>query len=350
MKKSKKKFLSILTLGALTTSFIFSTGCQDKTPENVAIIFKNQGQFWEIPKLGAEHAGEEMNINLTINAPKDEDVKAQAKMVNDAISKKVDAIIIAPSADDDGLADALTTAQNNGIKVLTVDSDMREDVRSSCISTNNEYAGAISARKAYEIMNGEGEICILMQSMDATNSKARADGFKSQIQQYNQEVLTEVNKNEDGEEVAVTEKNEPLKISAVVDGQSDVQKSKDAIIQTLNDNPEIKVIFTTSQTTTIGACMAVDELGLADSVDILGFDSFKSRDGSKSSDEYLKNDVLDGFILQNPYNIGYLGVRYARDLINGQSIAASIDTGATLVTKDNVNDSDIQIIMNPMEN
>lgn len=346
MKKSKKKFLSILTLGALASSFIFSTGCQDKTPENVAIIFKNQGQFWEIPKLGAEHAGEEMNINLTINAPKDEDVKAQAKMVNDAISKKVDAIIIAPSADDDELADALTTAQNNGIKVLTVDSDMREDVRSSCISTNNEYAGSISARKAYEIMNGEGEICILMQSMDSTNAKARADGFKSQIEQYNQEVLTKVNKNEDGEEVA----DEPLKISAVVDGQSNVQKSKDAIIQTLNDKPEIKVIFTTSQTTTVGACMAVDELGLADSVDILGFDSFKSRDGSKSSDEYLKNNVLDGFILQNPYNIGYLGVRYARDLINGQSIATSIDTGATLVTEDNVNDSDIQIIMNPMEN
>lgn len=349
MKKSKKKFLSILTLGALTTSFIFSTGCQDKTPENVAIIFKNQGQFWEIPKLGAEHAGEEMNINLTINAPKDEDVTAQTKFVNDAISKKVDAIIIAPSADDDGLADALKTAQNNGIKVLTIDSDMREEVRSSCISTNNEYAGAISARKAYEIMNGEGEICILMQSMDSTNAIARADGFKSQIQQYNQEAPTEVNKNEDGEEV-VTEKNEPLKISAVVDGQSDVQKSKDAIIQTLNDKPEIKVIFTTSQTTTVGACMAIDELGLADSVDVLGFDSFKSRDGSKSSDEYLKNNVLDGFILQNPYNIGYLGVRYARDLINGQSIATSIDTGATLVTKDNINDSDIQLIMNPMEN
>ena len=349
MKKNKRKFLSILTLGALASSFIFSTGCDNKDPSYVAIIFKNQGQFWEIPKLGAKHAGEEMNIKLTINAPKDEDVKAQAKMVNDAISKKADAIIIAPSADDDELADALTTAQNNGIKVLTVDSDMREEVRSSCISTNNEYAGAISARKAYEIMNGKGEICILMQSMDSTNAIARADGFKSQIQQYNQEVLTEVNKNEDDEEV-VTEKNEPLKISAVVDGQSDVQKSKDAIIQTLNDKPEIKVIFTTSQTTTVGACMAVDELGLADSVDILGFDSFKSRDGSKSSDEYLKNDVLDGFILQNPYNIGYLGVRYARDLINGQSIAAYIDTGATLVTKDNVNDSDIQIIMNPMEN
>lgn len=40
-------------------------------------------------------------------------------------------------------------------------------------------------------------------------------------------------------------------------------------------------------------------------------------------------------------------VRYARDLINGQSIASAIDTGATLVTIDNINNSDVQLIMNP---
>lgn len=331
MKKNKKKLLNIFTMGVLTASLVLSGGCgKDDKQTNIAVIFKSKGQFWETPKMGAQNAGEELNINLSFDAPEAEDVKAQVTYVKNAVSRKVDAIIIAPSADDDELADALKSAQNSGIKVLTVDSDIREEVRSSCISTNNIYAGAIAARQATEILGGHGSIGIVIHTPTASNAIERKSGFTSQIDNYNAEA---------GEN-AIT-------ISATENGNGNISDSKEAALKLIKDNPDIGLIFATSQSSTIGTCMAVDELGKADSVEVIGFDSFYSKEGSKSSDEYLESGVLDGFILQNPYNVGYLGVRYASDLINGQNIAGSVDTGATFVTKDNINNSDVQLIMNP---
>ncbi|MDE5582369.1 MAG: substrate-binding domain-containing protein, partial [Ruminococcus sp.] len=154
----------------------------------------------------------------------------------------------------------------------------------------------------------------------------------------------DVKVDDDGQELPPT-----LSIVATETGEGDLEKTRIATQKLLKDNPDVRFIFATNQTTTRGVCLAIDEFDMADEVDVIGFDSFTAKDGAKSSDEYIESGVLDGFILQNPYNMGYLGIRYARNLINGQTIATNIDTGATLVTKDNINDSDIKLIMHPMD-
>lgn len=334
MKKNKKKLLSILTLGALTASLVFAGGCgKDKEQSYIAVICKSRDQYWDATKKGAEDAGEEMNIRVTYEAPEKEDVKAQVNYITNAISRKANVIVIAPVEDSDELADALKKAQSNGASVITIDSDMREETRSSCISTNNKYGGAIAARKISEILGGNGNIGIITHMPTSMTAIERKSGFTSQIEEYNAE---------SGEDL--------LNVVATENGNGDIEQSKDAAMKLINDNPDIKAIFATNQGGTIGACMAVDELGKADTVQVIGFDSFKSNDSFSSAEQYTESGVLDGFIVQNPYNMGYLGVRYARDLIDGQNIAGAIDTGATLVTKDNINDSDVQLIMNPMGN
>lgn len=331
MKKNKKKFLHILALGIAAMSLALTGGCgKDDEQTYIAVILKSKGQFWETPKTGAKDAGEELGVQLYFDAPETEDIKSQVNYVKNAVSRKVNAIIIAPTSDDDELAEALKSAQNNGIQVITIDSDIREDARASCISTNNTYAGAIAARQAAELLGKHGNIGIVIHTPTATNSIERKNGFISQIDTYNTEADENV-----------------LDIVATENGNGNISESKDAALKLIKDNPDIELIFATSQTSTIGTCMAVDELDKADTVHVLGFDSFQSKEDSKSADEYMESGVLDGFILQNPYNEGYLGVRYANDLINGQSIAGTIDTGATLVTKDNINNSDVQLIMNP---
>ncbi|MDE6677664.1 MAG: substrate-binding domain-containing protein, partial [Ruminococcus sp.] len=199
--------------------------------------------------------------------------------------------------------------------------------------TNNIYGGAISARKMAEILGGRGNIGIITHNPTSPTAVERKSGFISQLEKYNEE----------SEETL-------FNIIATENGNGDIEQSKESAIQLINDNPDIDAIYATNQGGTIGACMAVDELGKADTVQVIGFDSFNKGDGFSSAKDYCENDVLDGFIVQNPYNMGYLGVRYARDIIDGQNIASSIDTGATLVTKDTINDSDVQLIMNPMGN
>ncbi|MDE5558662.1 MAG: substrate-binding domain-containing protein [Ruminococcus sp.] len=337
MKRNKKKLLSIFALGALTASFIFAGGCgkNDKNENYIAVICKSSDQYWDATKKGAEDAGEEMNIRITYKAPEKEDASEQVKYVNSAIADKANVIVIAPVEDSDELADTLKKAQSNNISVITIDSDMREEVRSSCISTNNTYGGAIAARKIAEILDGRGDIGIITHTPTSATAIERKSGFLAQIDEEN----------------AKTESETPLmNVVATENGNGDIQESKDATLKLINDNPDIKAIFATNQGGTIGACMAIDELEKSDSVQVVGFDSFNKGDGFESAKTYAEADVLDGFIVQNPYNMGYLGVRYAKDIIDGQNIAAAIDTGAILVTKDNIRDSDIQLIMNPMGN
>ena len=337
MKKNKKKLLSIFTLGALTASFIFAGGCgkDDESEHYIAVICKSNDQYWDATKKGAEDAGEEMGIRITYKAPAKEDASEQVKYVNSAIAEKADVIVIAPVEDSDELADALKKAQSNNISVITIDSDMREEVRSSCISTNNTYGGAIAGRKIAEILGGRGDIGIITHTPTSATAIERKSGFLAQIDEEN----------------AKTESENPLlNVVATENGNGDIEQSKEATLKLIKDNPDIKAIFATNQGGTIGACMAINELEKSDSVQVVGFDSFNKGNGFDSAETYAEADVLDGFIVQNPYNMGYLGVRYAKDIIDGQNIAAAIDTGAILVTKDNIRDSDIKLIMNPMDN
>jgi len=342
MKKNTRRLLSILTLGALSASLALSGGCGKEDDETyVAVIIKSQSQYWEATKQGVEDAGNEMDIRITYEAPEKEDVEAQIQYVNNAIANKADAIIIAPAEDTDELAEALKKARNNNIPVIAIDTELREETRNSCISTNSTYAGAIAGRKAYELLGGTGSIGIVTHQPTSPLAIARKAGFEEQIKEYQENAQT----GEDG-----TESASSLNIVATESGDGDLAKTMEATKKIINDHPDVKFIFATNQTTTRGVCRAIDELGKADEVDVIGFDNFTAKDDCKSSAEYVDSGVLDGFILQNPYNMGYLGIRYARDLIDGQNIASAIDTGATLVTKDNINDSDVKLIMNPMGN
>lgn len=107
------------------------------------------------------------------------------------------------------------------------------------------------------------------------------------------------------------------------------------------DETGIRLIYATNTNTTLGACQAIDKLNLADTVSVVGFNS------SEEELAYLKTGVLDATIVQNPYIMGYLGVTYAKKLVDGDKITKNINTGVTLLTAENINDDYIQILLYP---
>ncbi|MDE5618920.1 MAG: substrate-binding domain-containing protein, partial [Ruminococcus sp.] len=187
MKKNTRRLISTITLGALTMSFVFTGGCgKNKYNQTyVAVICKSQDQYWDSTKKGSKDAGEEMDIRVTYEASEKEDVSAQIKYVNSAVSNKADAIVIAPVEDSDELAEALKKAQSNDIHVIVIDSDIREEGRTSCISTNNRYAGAIAARKASELLGESGDIGIITHLPTSPTAIERKGGFTDQLEKYN---------------------------------------------------------------------------------------------------------------------------------------------------------------------
>lgn len=108
-----------------------------------------------------------------------------------------------------------------------------------------------------------------------------------------------------------------------------------------DENPEVRVVYATSSQTTIGVCQAIDQLDLKEKVIVVGYNS------DDRIISYLKTGVLDATVVQNPYSMGYLGVIYAKKLVDGNTITKNINTGVTLVTSENINDSYIQAIIFP---
>src|SRR5205807_2473774 len=89
---------------------------------------------------------------------------------------------------------------------------------------------------------------------------------------------------------------------------------------------EVQGIFTPNESSTAGMLLALQDIGKAGKIMFVGFDA------SQPFIDAIRADQLHGIVLQNPFNMGYLGVRTMVQQIQGQPVEKRIDTGVTLAT------------------
>ena len=104
---------------------------------------------------------------------------------------------------------------------------------------------------------------------------------------------------------------------------------------------KIDGIFCATEPTALGSLRALQNAGYAGKVKFVGFDS------SETMIAALRADELSGFVVQNPMQIGYLGVKTMVSHIRGQQVPGRIDTGSTLVTMENIEKPEIHKLLNP---
>jgi len=103
----------------------------------------------------------------------------------------------------------------------------------------------------------------------------------------------------------------------------------------------IEGVFCATEPTTLGILRALENAGCAGKIKFVGFDS------SEKMIAALRSGGLDGFVVQDPMKIGCLGVRTLVDHIRGVQVPRRIDTGSILVTKENIDQPEIQNLLNP---
>jgi ribose transport system substrate-binding protein len=91
-------------------------------------------------------------------------------------------------------------------------------------------------------------------------------------------------------------------------------------------------IYCPNESSAFGMLRALQDSGLAGKVVLIGFDA------SEQMVRALENGEFDALVLQDPVNMAYLGVKTMVSHIRGEEVPARIDTGVTLVTRDNMND------------
>ena len=109
----------------------------------------------------------------------------------------------------------------------------------------------------------------------------------------------------------------------------------------LREHPEINVLLAFNEPTSVGAAKAVAELGLSDSVWLVGFDS------NVATVDALQTGAVDALIVQNPYAMGYLGVESAYKLLSGQgtTLPRTMDTATSIVNRENMFTMDSQKVL-----
>lgn len=320
------------TLFALTAATtLFALGCDQKpaaTPtanapaggdkpaaaaggKTIAVIPKGLTHvFWQSVRKGAEKAGEEFKVTIKWDGPqKESDQSGQIAVVENAITSKVDGIVLAP-LDKAALVGVIKKAGDAKIPVSIFDSaaDVGEDAYVSFVATDNKKGGEMAAERLGKILGGKGKVALIPNQANSASTLDRESGFEETLKaKFPGITLVKAN-------LANSDRAQGMKVTEDV----------------LTANPDIVGIFGSCEPCAVGALQAVKNRGLTGKVKIVGFDN------TKQMDEAVGKGEMDSLVIQNPFKMGYEGVKSIVDAAAGKKPEKRIDTGVVLMTKENM--------------
>jgi ribose transport system substrate-binding protein len=234
------------------------------------------------------------------------------------ITSKVDALVLA-ACDEQALIPTVQSAVDEGIPVITIDSGVASELPASFVATDNVAGAKMAADTLAGLIGNAGSVGLIPFIKGAATSNMREEGFLEGIKAY-----------------------PDIKVSATLYCQSDVEEAMTVTQDMLTQDAAMKGIFATNEPAAIGAAAALKAAGRAGEVKLVAFD------GAEEEIKGLQDGSIHALIVQNPYRMGYLGVKAALDAIAGKPVEKRIDTGVTVVTMENFNEPEVQKLLYPM--
>lgn len=319
----------------------------------ISIIGRYSGDsYWEEVEKGAQMAVDDLNdalgykgddkIELAFCAPKEkDDIDDQISIFDEELARYPVAICIA-SIDATAFEVQFDLANENKIPVVTFDSGSDFKNVTAHVSTKNYDAAQAAADNLASLMDGEGEVVVFVQDSLSMAATEREAGFVDTIKKNYPDIsVVDVYHFDELETYAkeMVEAKHPDYSDAEVNDKAASISQESVIKEILNKHPNLKGVFTTNLDTTQAVADVVTSLE-NDELYFVGFD------GGEEQIELLKNDTLDGLILQNPYGMGYAAVVAAtRSVMEEKNNEAVIDTGYTWITKNNLDSRAIQQLL-----
>lgn len=290
----------------------------------IAVIPKGTThEFWKSVHAGAVKASKEVDVEIVWKGPlKEDDLKAQIDVVNTFVAQGVSGIVLAP-LNDSAMRAPVKAAVAAKIPVVVFDSDLQGDDHVSFVATDNQAAGKLGGEHIAKLLGDKGNVVVLRYQEGSASTQNREKGFLDAVKAKPD--LKLVSDNQYGG--ATTE-------SAFAKGESLLLAQKAA-------SGAVNGIFTPNESTTFGMLLAIRKAGLAKKMKFVGFDASEKLIGA------LKEGDIDGLVVQNPFNMGYLAVKTMADHLRKKPVEKRIDTGARLVTKDNLEDPAVKEVIQP---
>lgn len=293
----------------------------------IPIIVKDTTSFyWQVVLAGARKAGKDLGVNVPeLGAQSEADINGQISILENAVAGKPAAVVISPT-EFKALGKPIDQAAKS-VKIIGIDSAADSQAFTSFLTTDNVQGGRVAADGLAEAIKAkygeaEGEVALITSLPGVGSLDQRAKGFKEQL----------------------AAKYPKLKLVAdkVADGQATT--GLNIMTDLLTANPNLRGVFASNLIMAQGAGQAIAENKAQDKVKLIGFDS------DDKLVKFLTDGVIAGLVVQDPFRMGYDGVKTALAASKGEKIDTFVDTGANLVTKANMSDAKISALLKPKLN
>ena len=293
----------------------------------IAVIPKGTThEFWKSIHAGSNKAARELSaqgtgIEVIWKGPlREDDREQQIQVVEGFSSQGVDGIVLAP-LDNRALVRPVEEAKRAGVPTVIIDSALESNAIVSFVATDNRKGGMLAADRMGQLLGGKGKVLMLRYQEGSASTQEREDGFVEQMTKSFPTI-------------------ELISSDQYAGATRDTAKRASENLLNRFGN-EVQGIFTPNESSTAGMLLALQDIGKAGRVTFVGFDA------SQSFIDALNNNQLHGIVVQNPFNMGYLGVSTMVEHLLGKPVQPMIDTGVTIVTKDNLGLAEIQTLLHP---
>jgi ribose transport system substrate-binding protein len=302
----------------------FGAAAVAQTKPTIPVIVKDMtSPYWRAVLAGARKAGQDLGVNVVgLGTQSESDTNGQISILATAVASNPAAIVIAPS-EFAALGKPIDEAAKK-VKIIGIESAADTKAMTSLLATDNLNAGRVAAdalavaiTKTYA--DTEGDVVMITSMPGVPSLDQRAKGFKE----------------------VVTAKYKALDITAekVADGKPAT------VLGIMNDlianTGDLRGVFVSDPITAQAVSQAVVEKKTNDKINIVGVGS------DEKLVKFLQDDVITGLVVEDPFRMGYEGVKTALAASKGEQVSANVDTGVTLITKANMGSARSEELLKP---
>lgn len=325
----------------------------------ISVIGKSvDGEYWEQIKKGVSRAADDINKNLgyegkdkvkvTYNGPSEaDDVDEQVNILDEELARYPVAVAIA-IADAKACDVQFDIAAENSIPVVAFDSGSDYKGLQAMVSTDNEQTAKEVADHMAEQMEKKGEILVIAHDSKTEAATVRRKAFVKRMKEKHPDIkiagVYALDSMKEKVAKAVNEGTYSLdggdaSDTAIFEGQADITPediTNEVVLDyILEKHPQIDGIYGTNSESVLESVSALERKGM-ENVCVMGYDA------DDAEIEALKEGKIQGLLVQNPFGMGYASVIAAARASLKIGNEAYVDTGYVWVTKDNLDDVDIQ--------
>lgn len=307
-----------LALAALCSFLVSCSSSRHEPNEKYDLVAVNiKVPYWQTAGAGLLRCAKDMGVQAEVLGPDTFDPKGEHDAFQRAVSQKPAGILVSV-ADPNVLRSDIDAAEQQGIHVITIDSDAPESKRLLFVGTNNYQAGLMGGRLAAKLTNGKANV-VVYTIPGQLNLEDRLHGYKDAFADFPN-----------------------MKIAQVINMKGDEGVTFDSTKAVLADAKVKPDAFVCLEAI---ACKVV--------ADVLNREHLTGKtviamDTDTGTLDWIQKGMINATIAQKPYTMAYFGMRLLDEIHHSKAPQESgasntfatlpefVDTGTTLIDKNNV--------------